>query len=91
MADVQELLRLALTRVVEASSPPWLSSLDDDTNVFDLIDSFSVVNLILETEMMMEEATGNYVALANEDIFDAQKSPLRKWSDWVAYVVSCHE
>lgn len=63
--------------------------LTDETNVFDLIDSFSVVDLLLETESQIEVALGRYVALGDETVFDAEKSPLKRWGDWVAYVGAC--
>ncbi len=58
----------------------------DDTNLLENVDSFTIVDLLLETEGRLEAAFGRYVPLADETIFDADKSPLKKWSDWVKFV-----
>ena len=70
--------------------PSAFSTLAPDTNVLEIVDSFTVVNLLLQSEMMLEAETGKYVTLADETIFDAQKSPLLKWSRWVKYVEGRH-
>lgn len=86
MPELPELLRSALSRVTADMDPPRVFDVQDDLNVIDQVDSFMIVNLLLETEGAIEEKTGNYVTLADETIFDAAKSPLRRWADWVAYV-----
>ncbi len=50
----------------------------------------AIVDLLLESESLLEDETRRYVALADETIFDAQHSPLRRWADWVAYVEKRH-
>lgn len=90
MAGFEELLKEALRRVNENVQSPELESASPDTNVFDQVDSMTIVDLLLETESLLEEKTGNYVPLADETIFDASASPLRRWSDWVAHVERHH-
>jgi hypothetical protein len=53
------------------------------------VDSFAIVDLLLETEGRIEQAIGRYVPLADESIFDADKSPLKNWTAWNAYVEKC--
>lgn len=86
MSELQDLLSSALAEVTAELENVDLLPVTAETNVFDAVDSFSVVDLMLETEMRLEEKTGEYVTLADESIFDAQKSPLLKWSDWVQFV-----
>jgi hypothetical protein len=90
MAGFEEVLKEALRRVNENVQSPALEDVGPDTNVFDQVDSMTVVDLLLETEALLEEKTGEYVPLADETIFDASASPLRRWSDWVAHVERHH-
>ena len=91
MAGFDNLLKEALRRVNENVRSPGLEDVGPDTNVFDQVDSMTVVDLLLETESMLEEETGDYVPLADDTIFDASASPLRRWSDWVAHVERHHD
>jgi hypothetical protein len=89
MAEVKDLLVQALQTVCENLDKPELAQIASTSNVFDAIDSFTVVDLMLESEMLIEASLGRYVTLADETMFDAEKSPLLSWSDWVAYVEKC--
>lgn len=90
MAGFEEVLKEALRRVNENVQVPGFDDPGPDTNVFDLVNSMTIVDLLLETETLLEEKTGNYVPLADETIFDASASPLRRWSDWIAHVERHH-
>ncbi len=90
MAGFEETLKEALRRVNENVQSPGLEDVGPDTNVFDQVDSMAVVDLLLETESLLEEKTGEYVPLADDTIFDASASPLRRWSDWIAHVERHH-
>ena len=89
MTDVSRIAADAFHTVFDNSDTDVPADLNDNSNIFDLIDSYAVVDLLMETEGRIEDATGRYVPLADETIFDAEKSPLKKWSDWVAYVEKC--
>lgn len=90
MKKIDDALVDALTQACIDAEAPFLKELNADTNIFDYVDSFVIVNILLETEATLEGVTGNYVPLANEDIFDAEKSPLKQWGLWVNYVKSLH-
>ena len=90
MNDFSDLLNTALERVTADLDVPALKAPQPDTDVFALVDSLVIVNLLLETEMMLEQETGSYVPLADENLFDAAKSPLRSWARWIAYVGERH-
>jgi hypothetical protein len=60
--------------------------IDDATNILELLDSMDIVNLIMETEVLIEAKIGDYVALANEATFDADVSPLLSFGKWVSYI-----
>jgi hypothetical protein len=90
MADLPLLLGQALDRATAGLTIPAIRTLTPETNVFEALDSLTIVNLLLETEILLETATGNYVTLADETIFDASKSPLIKWSRWIEFVEARH-
>ena len=65
--------------------------IDDDTNVLELLDSMDIVSLIMETEGLVEKEFGRYIALANEETFASDSSPLRSFSSWVTYIIEMSE
>lgn len=89
MPDVAQITSEALAAVLENVETETPIVLTDSTDIFDAVDSFTIVDLLLETEGRIEEAIGRYVPLADETIFDAEKSPLKNWSTWTAYVEKC--
>jgi hypothetical protein len=86
MFKLNDLLVDALKHVTSELDCSDLLPVSDKTNVLAAIDSFTVVDLMLETEMRLEEQTGTYVTLADETIFDVDKSPLLQWNQWVKFV-----
>ena len=88
--SIEQVLRETLEKILASIEEPGLRSLTDESNLFENLDSLTVVDMLLEAEMRLEKATGRYVTLADETIFDASKSPLRTWAGWVAYVESKH-
>jgi hypothetical protein len=67
---------------------PALADLGTDGDLFDQIDSFAVVELLLLTETEVETALGRYVPLADEKVLDASQSPLLRLSSWIEYVAA---
>lgn len=89
MFDVARITGEALMSVLENVETDTPVELNDAANIFDAVDSFAIVDLLLETEGRIEQEIGRYVPLADETIFDAEKTPLKNWSTWVAYVEKC--
>jgi acyl carrier protein len=58
----------------------------DSTNIFEILDSMDVVNLIMETESLLEQELGFYVPLANEETFNAENSPLKSYKQWLHFI-----
>ena len=56
------------------------------TNLYEIIDSFAIVNILLESEAAIEVKYGRYIPLADETIFNASNSPFLRWEKWVEYV-----
>jgi hypothetical protein len=90
MSRIEQVLEEAVRQVNQHVRSPDLETISSETNVFDAVDSMAIVDLLLESESLLEEATGRYVALANDKTFDASESPLLRWSDWVAHVEQRH-
>ena len=66
-------------------------SITEDLNVLDCIDSFSIVNLLLEIEMGLEKELGKYISIADENLFDGQSSPLLKWEEFKLHVCNLYD
>lgn len=82
----EEAARAALADACQEWGRPELNSIASDGDLFERIDSFAVVELLLLTETKVEAIKGRYVPLANEKLLDAEASPLRRFSAWVAYL-----
>jgi hypothetical protein len=78
--------RATLDRLVDTWGRPELGALGPEDDLFEKIDSFAVVELLLETESEVEKAVGRYVPLADESILDSARSPLRRIQSWFDYV-----
>ena len=78
--------RATLDRLVDTWGRPELGALGPEDDLFNKIDSFAVVELLLETESEVEKAVGRYVPLADESILDSTRSPLRRIQSWFDYV-----
>lgn len=86
MQELEAILKEAVRKVNEDLDAPQLETIGPDTDLFESMDSMAIVDLLLETEALLEDRYGRYAALAGDTIFDASASPLKRWSDWVAYV-----
>jgi hypothetical protein len=88
---VEAAARTTLARLVETWGRPELKDLGPEDDVYERLDSFAVVELLLETESEIERTIGRYVPLASESILDSTKSPLRRLQGWYDYVAETVE
>jgi hypothetical protein len=86
LIGAEDIVRRVLAQLSVEWSRPDLTDITPDRDLFVEIDSFAVVELLLQTETEVESATGTYVPLASESVLDADKSPLRELRQWIAYV-----
>lgn len=86
MNELNKLLLTALEAAVSEEHPDLVDNVAYDTNLFEIVDSFAIVSVLLESESAIEEKLGRYIPLADETIFDAIKSPFLSWKAWVEYV-----
>ncbi|MCJ2064297.1 hypothetical protein MKK63_16470 [Methylobacterium sp. J-088] len=84
---VEAAARATFSRLVETWDRSDLKDIGPETDVYEQIDSFAVVELLLETESEIERTVGRYVPLASESILDNTQSPLRRFQGWIDYVV----
>lgn len=88
---VEAAARATFARLVETWGRPDLQNLGPEDDVYERLDSFAVVELLLETESEIDRTIGRYVPLANESILDSTKSPLRRFQGWIDYVAETVE
>ncbi|WP_257550896.1 hypothetical protein [Sphingopyxis sp. DBS4] len=86
MTDISQVLDDSLRQILAGLELETPIEVNASANILDAVDSFAIVDLLLETEGRIEQVIGRYVPLADETIFDAEKSPLRKWANWTIYV-----
>ena len=84
----ESLVRRSLAEVGREWGRPEFETVDAGLDIFEVIDSFAVVELLLQTEADLEAAIGRYVPLADEMVLDAEKSPLRSLDRWVDHVAA---
>lgn len=77
---------MAAAKALEEDFPDFQKLVVADLNLYDQVDSFSLVNVLLETETELEREMRKYIPLASEKIFDASDSPFLLWRKWVNYV-----
>lgn len=83
-----EIVRHSLAELAREWGRPEFEDLGTDADIFEMIDSFAVVELLLQTESDLENAIGRYVPLADEQVLDAEKSPLRSLDRWIDHVAA---
>lgn len=79
MLSVFENLKDELNVIIE-------EEITESTNIFEILDSMDIVNFIMEAESLLEKELGFYIPLANEETFDAQKSPLLSYKQWLHFI-----
>ena len=86
MSDRRKVLQESIAALNENWQLTSLNTLGDDTDIFGQIDSFAVVELLMETESRLETLLGRYIPLGGEIVLDPEKSPLRSLAAWDRYV-----
>ena len=86
--EVHEIVFKAFSNIKKELNVVIEQEIKGSTNILDILDSIDVVNLIMETESLVEDRYGVYVPLANEESFDANLSPLLSVSNWEEHVLA---
>ncbi|MCB5266548.1 MAG: hypothetical protein LHW46_00360 [Candidatus Cloacimonetes bacterium] len=75
--NLKTIITNAIVTVNEELQIDALKTLEDDTPLFELLDSLGTLDLILELESVLERETGHYVAVADETSMDSIKTPFK--------------
>jgi hypothetical protein len=82
----KEIILKAIANINEALNIQELQCVDEKTQIFELLDSLGTLDLILELESILEEGTGEYIAIANEHSMDYNKTPFRDLNTLEKYI-----
>lgn len=83
---MRDLLIKAIIIVNEEAGEEALESIDDDTELFDILDSMAILDLILEIENLLQDKTGRYVQIANDKVMDIEQTPFKTFATLCRYV-----
>ena len=75
--NLKTIILKAIKDVNEQLQIEELENVDDETPLFELLDSLGTLDLILEIEFSLEICTGNYIAVANEESMDKNNTPFK--------------
>ena len=85
-SQIETIVRGSLAALGRERGRLEFEELAADADIYEAIDSFAVVELLLQTESDLEAAVGRYTPLADELVLDSDKSPLRSLSRWIDHV-----
>ena len=83
---MKDLLLKAIMTVNEDAEVEALSTINDNTKLFELLDSMAILDLILEIENLLQEQTGNYIQIANDKVMDVENTPFKTFGTLCKYV-----
>ena len=75
--NLMPLILEAIKNVNEDLEIEALHSVDENTLLFEHLDSLGTLDLVLELEALIDEEYGTYVAVADEHTMDATQTPFR--------------
>jgi hypothetical protein len=75
--NLKSIILKAIKDVNEQLQIDQLNEIHEETPLFELLDSLGTLDLILELESSLEDATGSYIAVASEESMDAKNTPFK--------------
>jgi len=79
-----------LKQVIEELNEDWgmeeLRGFDNSINLFEIVDSFSLLSIVIETELVLERKMGRYIPLADEDLMVNGVSPFISFNKWMNFI-----
>ena len=83
-------LEKLLKNVINELNKEWdmeeLNGFDNNINLFKVVDSFSLLSIVIETESALEKETGKYIPLADEDLMVDGVSPFVSFNKWMQFI-----
>lgn len=86
--NLERLVHEAIHAVNEQHRIEALNTLDDDTPLFELLDSLGTLDLILELEARLEHETKRYIAVADALSMDKEHTPFKTTKRLKAYLAT---
>lgn len=75
--NVENLILESIVTINRELKYTELENIDSTTPLFQILDSLGTLDLILELEDRIQEHFGVYIAVANEESMDVQKTPFQ--------------
>ncbi len=83
---MKDLLIGAIKEINEDLEIEELEEIEDDTPIFELLDSMAVLDLILEIENRLQEKYSRYIQIADDKTMDAINTPFKTFETLLDYV-----
>jgi hypothetical protein len=84
--NIEEILKNVINELNKEWGMEELHSFENNINLFETVDSFSLLSIVIETESALENETGEYIPLADEDLMVDGVSPFSSFNQWVNFV-----
>lgn len=84
--NVEEMLRQVIYKLNEDWKIIKLYDFDRNINLFETLDSLSLLSIVIETESAIENEIGRYVALSDENLMTNGVSPFCSFVNWVQFI-----
>ena len=84
--NIEEILKNVINELNKEWDMEELHSFENNINLFETVDSFSLLSIVIETESALENEMGEYIPLADEDLMVAGVSPFSSFNQWVNFV-----
>lgn len=75
--ELKKIIATSIENVNRDLRIPELDDLNEETPLFEYLDSLGTLDLILELENNLRDIYGTYIAVANEESMDYHKTPFR--------------
>lgn len=84
--NLEKIILDAIENINQNLNIEELENIDENTALFELLDSLGTLDLILELESSLEDVMGNYIAVASEESMDAKNTPFKTIFTLEAYL-----
>lgn len=83
---MRDLLIDAIKEVNRELEIEELENIDDETPIFELLDSMAVLDLVLEIENRLQQKYSKYIQIADDKTMDALNTPFKTFKTLLEYV-----
>ncbi len=83
---MKDLLIDAIEEINKELDIEKLKNLQDDTPIFELLDSMAVLDLVLEIENKIQQKYSRYIQIADDKTMDAIQTPFKTFKSLTLYI-----